>query len=344
MKIFDRPDSEIGRITRVNEDKWFEMMRPQLLALVNTDYGKDLLCIDKSYKNIFKIGANHVFFNPRERDGIFEKDWEFATSSNWGNLVRSRWEEILGALMWQEANKYILPSVRQVVLVNNAFGGPYYPNLDTDGGKTSCDGQTFEGTDAAWATLRGAAGDSADDSSQAVELGLYSSATTNVWDSLSRNPILFDTSAIPDADTISAATVGVRFNAKADVFSQSISIVVCAPASNIDLVAGDYATFTMTQQNTTDITITALSTTLYNDFGLSATGIASISKTGVTKFGVVLSGDRTNTEPTWSISTAATANMLCAEIAGGTDKPRLTGTSTGSVAKGKAGVSLLLGV
>src|SRR3990167_10969842 len=131
-KIFDRHDSELGRIIRVNEDKWFKDQQGVLLQLANTDYGRDLLCIPKDYGNIFKIGKNHIFHSPRMENGQFVKDWDFRVGAKWANVIRYRWEEILGALMWQNANRFILPAVRSKMLLTAAFGGPYYPDADPE--------------------------------------------------------------------------------------------------------------------------------------------------------------------------------------------------------------------
>ena len=65
-KFYDRTDKELGQqVIRVPEDIWFEDQQFILLQLANTDYGKDLLCIPREYKNIFKIGKNHILHNRR---------------------------------------------------------------------------------------------------------------------------------------------------------------------------------------------------------------------------------------------------------------------------------------
>ena len=107
MKIFDRPDEAIGRIVRVNENQWFKDQKGILLQLANTDYGRDLLCIPKSYGKIFKIGKNHIFHSPRMENGVLKYDWDFRVGAKWANVIRYRWEEILGALMWQDASLWL---------------------------------------------------------------------------------------------------------------------------------------------------------------------------------------------------------------------------------------------
>src|SRR3989338_2002925 len=100
MKIFDRNDSEIGRVIRVNEDLWFQDQQALLLQLANTDYGKDLLCIPKGYNNIFKFGKNHIFYSPRMENGVLKYDWDFRVGAKWANVIRCRWEEFQGAALF----------------------------------------------------------------------------------------------------------------------------------------------------------------------------------------------------------------------------------------------------
>ena len=202
MKIFDRPDSEIGRVTRINENLWFEVMQPQLLRLANTDYGKDLLCIPKGYRKIFKIGKNHIFHSPRMENGKIFYDWDFRVGAKWANVIRSRWEEIMGVLLWQDANRFILPAVRSRVLVSAAFGGPYYPDPDPE--TTSMDGYVAN-TEVVWATARDAA--DGDDTDSASGFTLETAATSSAGYLVSRGFFLFDTSAIPDGDTLNPPTI-----------------------------------------------------------------------------------------------------------------------------------------
>ena len=350
-KIFDRHDSEIGRIVRVNENKWFGMMQPQLLALANTDYGKDLLCIPKEFqnapvKNIFKISKNGIFFNPRIKDGMLEKDWDFRIGAKWANVIRSRWEEIQGALLWQEANKLILPSVRQRVLLNNAFGGPYYPAA---GAVNPCDGYVDRGVaGASFSSVREGAGTTNGETDATLNVPrIRATTTTDQYDLISRLVVQIASSGIPDTDVISAATLSVLGAGSSNAMSQSVTVVLCNPVDPANLANGDYdiASWTMTQQNSSDIAISAWSASAYNDFALNATGISNISKTGTSKFGLVLSSDRTGTDPTWASGADAYVTCSMADTAGTTSDPKLTGTSAAAVVvAASGGAALLLGI
>lgn len=347
-KIFDRPDSEIGKgIIRINEDKWFAIEQNLLLKLANTDYGKDLLCIPKEYKNIFKIGKNHIFHNPRMEKGKLHYDWDFRVGAKWANVIRYRWSAFQeAALYFQERN-----TMAPVVLAGNAyayaFGGPYYPDPDPE--TTTVDGYVARASagDETWANNRTGAGDlNSSTATGGQSVNMRCGGGANTWDQRIRSIYLFDTSAIPDGDTISVATLSIYGTATDnDAHDQNATIVIATPGSNTTLANSDYniANWTMTQQNSSDIDYGAWNTAGYNDFGLSATGIGNILKTGVSKFGMTSSGDRTNTEPTFSAGTDSGVNGRYADQADTTSDPKLTGTSA-VIASGSIPTSLLLNV
>lgn len=203
----------------------------------------------------------------------------------------------------------------------------FYPDPDVE--STSVDG--FVGVsslDTTFSTVRGTAGDTANDSAGVLNTGASATATANQYSQIRRSPVLFDTSAIPDTDTISDATLSIYGSSKNNNMSMSMSIVVSSPATNTALVAADFniANWTMTQQNSTDITIASWSNTAYNDFALNATGIGNISKTGISKFGLVSAQDRANTDPTWVNGATGDVTPTSADTAGTTSDPKLVVT------------------
>ena len=113
---------------------------------------------------------------------------------------------------------------------------------------------------------------------------------------MARSFFLFDTSAIPDTDTISAATFSLYMTNVPDGDNDGndfLSVVTSTPASDADVTTADYdqvgdAINNPTEQHDTSQRkdITGISTGAYLDWTLNATGIGNISKTGNTKFGV----------------------------------------------------------
>ena len=104
---------------------------------------------------------------------------------------------------------------------------------------------------------------------------------------LGRAFFLFDTAAIDDVATISAAVLSLFGDSFAYVnnTSSTVEIVATNPASSNNLVAGDFGNVSFT--SFASVSHGSLSQSAYNDFTLNASGIANISKTGISKFGAV---------------------------------------------------------
>ena len=104
---------------------------------------------------------------------------------------------------------------------------------------------------------------------------------------LGRAFFLFDTAAIPDGASISGAVLSLFGDAFAYInnTSSNVDIVATNPASNNNLVAGDFGNCSFT--SFASIAQSSLSQSAYNDFTLNASGITNISKTGISKFGAI---------------------------------------------------------
>lgn len=197
-----------------------------------------------------------------------------------------------------------------------------YPDAGIGG--TTVDGIAQRSNDpATWADIRDGAGTFAGPTSATDAFcAIIASTTSNQWATIRRGIFLFDTSAIGDSDTIDDATFSFWATVTADSFASSVSFVGSTPASNGDLVAADYGQLGTTQY-AADKTIISISTGAYTDTILNATGLANISKTGVTKLGTRISQDRTNTEPTWISGADSKVNGSYADTAGTTQDPKL---------------------
>ena len=152
--------------------------------------------------------------------------------------------------------------------------------------------------------------------------------------------ILFDTSGLPDADPISAATLSFYAIATAttnvggdsEVSVQTCSVVQSSPASNTNLVVGDFDQCGSVDDPAEGIDsgerfdpYSDFTTSQYNDIDLNSTGIGWIAKDGITKFGVRNMPDITDDD----IGSAKYNNyMNCGSAdTSGTDKdPKLTVT------------------
>lgn len=161
----------------------------------------------------------------------------------------------------------------------------FYPSLD---GRT-----TRGGTQETWAQLHDGAGTGSATTDNPNEDGMVESFDngTTEWFSMNRNVYIFDTSALGDTDSISAATLSyycVSKDAVGGGFASFATGVTGANgiASDTALANADYQA--IETNNTTDfatrIVYASWTTSAYNDYALNASGISNISKTGNSRF------------------------------------------------------------
>lgn len=163
---------------------------------------------------------------------------------------------------------------------------------------TACYGYTVN-ANGDYATCRNAAtGSGADSGDQLYFTYEFRSGLSDYR--MFRNFTLFDTSSIPDGDTISSATYSIcHFTANAaNANSDSVSIVGATPASNTSITTADYDQLGSTKFATDIAFATITGNDTFYDFPLNATGIAAISKVGITKIGFRTALDIANTTPT----------------------------------------------
>jgi len=203
----------------------------------------------------------------------------------------------------------------------------FYPDPDTE--STSVDG-TVQATPAGgdtWTNIQAHAGSSAAD---AFSGGGPTKIETDSddWTTLSRMITLFDTSAIDDADEISSATYSLHGRTPTDnsftATDWGVNVYSSAPASNTALAAGDFDSLGTTAYSDTAIVIGSWDTADYNDYTLNASGIAAISKTGITKLGARESTyDAPNSAPTFQASKSVEIRCYLAEETGTDKDPKL---------------------
>lgn len=139
-----------------------------------------------------------------------------------------------------------------------------------------------------WATVIADTGNNKADGADGgmVYIGFTTQTTDSAaWRLNTRSIFLFDTSALPDDAIISSAVLSFYGESKSDGLSATpnINVYSANPASDVALVGADYSTCGSTPFCDTPVTYAGWSTSGYNDFTLNATGIAAISKTGLTK-------------------------------------------------------------
>lgn len=205
----------------------------------------------------------------------------------------------------------------------------FYPDPHAE--TTTVDGRALRHTAGTWAAVRDGNGTLAfDDNSTAADMVYLETNTSSQIAEIDRAFFLFDTSSIPDSNSITAATFSIYVNSKSCTTVETcyVRLVASTITSNTAVAASDYqGTVSNTTAFATDRQVSALSTGAYNDFSMNATGIAAISKTSVTKLGLRSNFDADNTSPTLDGSSdVLIINGFYAEYTGTSRDPKLVVT------------------
>ena len=172
--------------------------------------------------------------------------------------------------------------------------------------------------------LRGEAGNFAGASdTQASIRFLHADGITNKWQRMIRCPMLFDTASLHGS--IESAILSVYTAASNGDFNEEVNVYSSNPASNTDLVAGDYDTIGSTAYST-GIQTGSLGSGAYNTWTLNASGRSAIDLAGITKFALASEADRDNTGPAWGANQEDSATIRFAEYSGTGSDPYLTAT------------------
>ena len=204
-----------------------------------------------------------------------------------------------------------------------------YP--DAGSGSTTVDGQVVRVSDnETWTNLRTNTGTSINIDSGQSAIIYIKSGSSSVWNQLIRFITTFDASALTADATISSTVLSVYGYWKEDSLSTTpdVNIYSATPASNNNLVTGDYLQIGSTAQCDTAITYAGFDASGYNDFTFNATGRGNVSKTGISKFGIRNANyDVSGTEPNRAGNSLA-SYFGCYTSDYGSNKPKLVVTYT----------------
>src|SRR3990167_1184932 len=266
----------------VFDQEWFTKYQPILLLFANSIPGRKTLHIDGNKsslgkKKINKVGSNYIGW----RDGK-NQVLEFRTHNKYSKRLFYGLYPI-----WSLIHQWDTRFANNFRPTWNLGFDTLTAYPDAGSGATTVDGKVERiSVDETWSTIRTTTGSNADTTSNPDGfVRIASSTTSNQWANLRRSIFTFDTSAIPDSNTISSATLSFASSGvQSDGLSATpnIAIVAATPASNNDLVIGDYL-----QLGTTEFATRMAyaswdnADTNYNDFPLNASGLSNISKTGI---------------------------------------------------------------
>lgn len=276
-----------------------------------------------------------IFINPPvlvdDPNGSIVREWEEDGETHQRRLRENPQEALLQSLAHTikvKKQKFGSENIVRGKIGNTT--STFYPDAHTE--STSVDGYVLRlhdvGLGAPWSTLVTEVGSDADDSSATFyAMNIAGDTVESRWRQIIRGVTLFDTSSLPNTDTIDSATYSLNYNAKSQGNispSPSIGVYIPAPASNTALVASDYESFTGTVLQSNEISYDDIPTSGYADWTLNSTGLGNISKTDITtKFGTRSDYDATNTAPIWADGQWSTYQVKSADTAGTSSDPKL---------------------
>jgi len=338
-KLYYPTPDELQGATPLNGAVWFERHQNLLVKLANTDWGRDLLLIDKRPYPVVAIGKNFVRFHLGMWDDRDHYLSDFRVGSKWGNIIRYRWLEVKKAI-----DRMILLSVLEswhpiydwkgklLLPVGGGTHTTYYPDPDSEGSPSTVDGDYgVIPAESVFNTMRDSNGTTDNQSASSDACPLISSdSQTNRWDAIRAGCYLFNTANI-GADTKDSAIISfVGEGTTVNNFSQSVCISLSNLASPTAVAASDFQNRSggitggaHTQQSDTRIAYSAWAVNSRNNFTLNSVGLGNVSTSGVSSFGVECLADMDYTEPSWSSNTTGNANMFFADWSGTSNDPRL---------------------
>ena len=200
-----------------------------------------------------------------------------------------------------------------------------YPDADPE--STTVDGNVDDNVGSTtWATVHDETAGTRAQPSSTVNWCCYADLISTTY-YIGRHFFLFDTSSIAAGDTVNSAVFSVKARSDADggpslsnVNTTSVILVQSTPASNTDLVVGDYDQ--LGAVNGGSFLLSAVVQGAYNDITLSNN--SWITKGGITKLGTRNSRDFDNSAPTGSNEYL----IYEADWTGTTNDPKLVVTYT----------------
>lgn len=313
---------------QVFDKKWFERHQSKLCWLLNNKVTKRwfryLLRITKhdiGYKKpIIQILPNcYTVYNSKYKKGI-KVTTDFRTHDKYSKRLYYAFQPLWWALHawdWLVADRFI-PRL--------SFGFAtltVYPDANPE--TTTFDGYIQrDGVNETFGTIRGGAGTSWDDASASGQFTrLDSTSTSNQYQVLLRTIFLFDTSSLTTKATITAATLSLEGSTKQNgLGSPELHIAGATTVSNTTFNAADFAAVSRT--SFASVSYASYNTSGYNNFALNGSGVANVSKTGISKFSAQSDWDINNSfTGAWVSFEISSLSGRFADTSGTTSDPKL---------------------
>lgn len=328
---YPNPDELRGAIPQAST-LWYRENKLALIALLNTNEGRDLFEIAPTPYPIIEVDPYSYTENLRQDAGPGVKRTTTRTAPKISNLIRFRLNDILPALTRIKFEQMMeWPLVGAARQYQQAVFATVEKYPDPHPETSTVDGRVRNSvTEDDWSVVRDAATGTGADPSGTGNSAAYFSAggTSTKWVAFSRYFALFDVTAISDSDTVTSATFEMVMTGITDNYSQSIVVCTTTPASNTNLVTGDFNQVGTADQSTrTALSSLTVDDATYNALTLNSTGIGNVDLSGnICKFGIRLSGDIDDDEPTWAFDTTVQIQPRQADDTGTSKDPKLVVT------------------
>lgn len=203
----------------------------------------------------------------------------------------------------------------------------FYPDADPE--TDTVDGYVKRHeVDETLSVIRAGAGTGISDTSVVCTALIRASSTSNQFTEVNRTLDFYDTSTLGASANITSVVKSVYGLTKANATgSPNLHFASGNAASNIGLASSDYTQSNFGTTSFGSISYAAFSSVAYNDVTLNASGIANISKTGISKFSAQLDWDiNNNFTGSWSAHQYSHFYFYSAD--NGSNRPKLVITYT----------------
>ena len=192
----------------------------------------------------------------------------------------------------------------------------FYPDSNPE--TTTVDGMVrHTGENLNWSEIRDGAGTDAFSTIGSLISHILCGDSLNKWDSIARSIYLFDTSIISSSFNIISAIFSIYSQGKTEDnidWLPKINIYSSNPATNTNLVAGDFDSLGSIAFCDNPIDFSDFNIIELKNFVLNTNGILNIAKGGITKIGIrEVTYDVANLSPTYSSDATAITNAFFAD-------------------------------
>lgn len=200
-----------------------------------------------------------------------------------------------------------------------------YPDPGTGGTCADAQMESFNSSGESFATHQGAAScDFTYMTGTQMPTSVVTHATTDLWTTMNRVIIGFDTSPLPDSFTVTSATLGVYAANKSDTLGSSptLNVFGATPSSNTNYALSDYSQVDATARCDSAIAYASFTLAAYNTFAFNSTGMADIDG-GIVNFALRLGCDSSASAPTWVASKTSSFIVQSSDTVGTSQDPYL---------------------